>query len=339
MNKESFNLSFPHTLFINCTGSYILSIFDYFSKQKNNIDVLYFLTSYKLKYTPLIVEETKDKYNGNPWGFQLVKVYDKFDNPLFKGDTFIDFLSYLKGNFNILSNVISNREDINIIDYIVIAYQNGKIPIVSIDEFYNPNSPSFYNIKHNSHSILIKGVNYREQTVDVIDTESPSNYNMKFDDLRKCCEYSPFNNYHMVFYCDDYINLVNKGLDKLSSLINEDFINLLRTFINGIKFYDQNHKCDKEFIHNGIHFSILFQIIPFIKMRNDYINSVVHTNTINGIQELSDIVFKTWMNLSYIMLRNKHSNQFSLKAPIEFLEKIVEVEKKLYDNLHSGLIK
>lgn len=336
MNEFNRNLTFPDTMFINCTASYVVSAYNYFCDIKSKNDIFYFLLSCDLRYLPIDIRKAREQFNNNPWGFQLVKVYNSDGIPLFQNTSFLDFLLFLEKSFDIKAEVVSNHEDINIIDCIISQFKKRAAVIISIDEYFNPKSERFYNIAHNNHSLLIKKIDYLVEMFEVIDSESSEVYMIDFKDVESATKKSVFNNYHITLLCEKFTNYLEEHEKFIDMLLKKKFPELLKDFSEGISYYFFNYPYNVDYIYKGVHFSILFKIIPFIKMRTDFFskNIFVKEETYSFIKTTNTLL-DLWNNLSYIMLRGKYNNNYSIKLVLKRLEDICNLERKLNELLQE----
>jgi len=275
------DINYPKIMMIDCYCSYLFSI--YYAISNGKSDVLYFLFNYKLEYRKLNVEENKGTYGINPWHYQpfyLSKINKKDQSHR----SLIN--DYLKHNYNI---------EVSICDKINLENQNHNeniFYIINVDEYFIPENKERFMTEHSMHSLLIKKIDKTNQLVEVIDTERPTPYQIRFIDL-----YNSMNSIKSDSKCY-MINYQNyKGISNQDIEINTN--NLLFPYYDELIFELNQKNNDYKYILKGLHFSILYKIIPLVKLREQVLMNIGE----NDINTLSNKQVYEWTLISNLILK------------------------------------
>lgn len=328
MNQKVLKKS--ETLFIDCNGSYLLSAYSFFLNENNINDFLLYLADcefvYENKYND--IKNVEDK---NPWQFQPLKIINSEKQALFENNALLHFINFLKESFNLKINIIykSNKEDF-LKDYIIKSFNKEKLIIVNIDEYYISNNLSYYKKIHNSHGFLIKELNLMENLVTVIDSESEKNHTVKFDELAQAFNSDFYINYIISINGNDLVNNINYK-QTLNSFLNKNrgfsFIQNIIDDLETLFIKKKISNTEKKFHLKRFHFSFLFKIISYVKMRNHLLS----------IMKLLPDNFKDtarlWHQLANTMLMEIYSENYSIDQIINILLELKKNEEEIYSNI------
>ncbi|MGG0646526.1 BtrH N-terminal domain-containing protein [Bacillus mycoides] len=336
MQKNNYSLSIdnPEYFFVNCNGSYIVSAVNFFAKNKCSDDLLLFLANCKLKFLNLDLKETKEISNNNAWRFQLLKLCNSEGIPLFSGNTFLSLMEYVHKNFNINSHYIRNENPILTIEEIIESIVEGSPVIVKIDEYFNPASQYFYKQNHNTHSVLVKGVNYKEKYFEIIDTESKQLYNMEFKYLIDSFKYSIYRKDCIQLNCSNFENKINIEEFAKKYFAEDRIYSELNLFADRLPEYFKED--DPEFLLKGLLFSINYQIVPMLRGRSHLIMKFIDSD--KHFDELRNKVnnpYKLWMNLKFLILKKLKLKEGHHTNINEKIQNILDAERRILSEIKS----
>ena len=174
-------LEMPFVLYINCIGSYFYSIFQTVTPEGNINALLYYLSYGKLQYKKLVLEDVREKYADNPWGYQPVVIVDDVGQEL---GINMAFLNYLADIHHINVKVVDFiKDNFNLKKYYLAKVRKQNYCICSVDEYYLPSSERFYRKMHNKHYLLVKNFNYDFSIFEIIDSEKNKVVEIEYQDL------------------------------------------------------------------------------------------------------------------------------------------------------------
>ena len=324
MMKIYDSLSLSTTMFIDCVGSHLFNIYNYFSDENSKNDIMFYLLNCKLKYVKLDLDEIKKTYFDNPWGYQPVKLYTNSNGELFNMETYNEFCIFLSDTFNLAIYNENIDRSMDIIDNINLDMENDKVVIAFVDEKYIPHSLRFYNKQTNYHGLLIKKMDKDRRSYSVLDPEFSGEYEVPFENMREAIIANGAG--YVAVQCKNFKNeldIINRF--DVSNLGKMDFFT---DFIEDISYrLDSGTSDNPEYFHKGYYFSILFKIIPFVKMRNQYLKML--RNVSNDIISQSLKIQQLWQVLPEIMLKQANSSDFSKEIILSSLKQISDEETKL----------
>ncbi|MDT9722451.1 hypothetical protein QVE09_26470 [Paenibacillus sp. ClWae2A] len=329
MNKYFPMLGQPEFFFINCYGSYLISALKYFSNQGDIEDIQLFLNESKPVYKKLDVNVVKERENSNPWRFQPIQLVDSSNTALFTKLTINKLLQFLKNHFNIDYELLDydNYSHEEMLAQIIHRVCNDSLVIVSIDEFFNPINKKYHQKLHNTHAVLIKGVNTHEEYFEVIDIDFNQSYQISFYSLLQSFQY--YQKGHISLQCCGYKRNVVEQKASEKKLIN--FI--LSEEIHKLAYDLPGYYASKEiqFINRGLFFNIKFVLIPFAMSRLQMVK-ILRTNGIIGLAELEDLLSQAnrfWENMHFIMIRKLVSKDTDTDLIIAKYKEISEIENDI----------
>lgn len=327
MIKQYESLSLPTTMFMDCTGSYLLGIYNYLADESSKDDILFYLLNCRIKYVKLDLEELKKTYFNNPWGYQPVKLFTSTDKELFTLETYEEFCGFLRETFNfeVCNEGIDPSTDIN--DKINADMEHNKVVVAFVDEKYIPHNTKFYKKQTNYHGLLIKKTDTDAKRYFVIDPEYPQGYEVAFEHMKEAVEAGGLG--YTSVRCGEFRNglEINQTLDT-GNLGNLDFFTSLIEDIT----YRLNPDSDEnlEYFYRGYYCSILFKIIPFIKMRNHYLKKTGYVS--HEVLSQSEKIVLLWEELAPVMLTNLRLQDLTSGVVVEALKRIAGEEAKLNIN-------
>jgi hypothetical protein len=315
-------ISFPDYFFINCHGSYVVSVFKYFAGDQHVDDLLFFMADCKLISLNLDLEHTIETSNRNPWRFQLLRIANSENTPLFSGNTIDEFFEFLEKNFDIKTRRIPGDNPEFAIQQFINSVSKGFPVMINIDEYYNPSNANFFKKVHNIHSVLITGYDSSTRSFKVVDTEFKKPYFFDEQSLKDSLENSIFRKEYIEFSCENYTNKVNKDERSLVFFQEDRVSNHLENFY---EYFKKQYISDEyEYIYKSLMFTINYQIIPFIKARS--LNSKLYSSELKEKIELSS---KQWNNLRFLILKKLKLNDSSVINLHGVIEKIISLEKEI----------
>lgn len=300
--------------FINCLGTYAMSICDKYSKKDFLLEYLALCT---VEYVDLDLRNIQNEFNNNPWGYQLIKIKDKEGSELFTGGSFKRFIYYLEKTFNININKIDFSEGIDV--WKMLNKDENTEIVIEIDEYYISHNTLYYEKRHNPHAILLKTINLEYKTIEVLDTEYNSSYTVTKKEIEKAFHSSSYKNTIYLFDCMD-IQTVNKPiyLNHDLQIIKANFQSIANIFktIKNTNIINE----DAEFVFKGYLFSILYKIMPYFYMLS------IKSN-IGQINFIDSIAYNI-KRLSIIMMKKIFNNKYSFSDLWRFSN---DIENQIID--------
>ncbi len=321
-------LSHPEFPLLNCKATYIVSIYNFLANENSIDDIYIYCISYNLVYKYLDVNEVKKHFKSNPWGFQPVKLNIEEQSNL---------IVFLKNSFGINVNNYSFNDKADVIPKILQHFGRNEFVILSIDEFYNPHSKIFYNKEHNPHGILVKSINHIRKEVEILDTEDIETYTMKYEDIIKASYNTHYIKSYTIVNCQKFKNRINyeKEIEKIFYLNGS--LKFLEDLIKDIKFRIKDDTNGPEYYFKGYRFSVLFHIIPYIKMRMHIFGKfkIFNYGEYSYIFHEASYLLNLWKNLLSFMSNQIYLNMYLFNDVICQLEKIYKEEIFFYVNLNE----
>lgn len=319
IEKNNKELQYPKTMFFNCVGSYIGSIFEYFE----DIRYLIPLIKYKLMIdTDITLEKNM---MDNPWKYQVVFFNNEHDRFNIDQRYFDDIKLYFDTDIMKIKYKINN-----IFDFVSKQEKNSYI-IIGIDEFYIKKS-KFYKKIHNKHFLLLKGINYEQLNICVIDTERPPFYDINIQELVSAFHNSTFRKkecyivkYGGFCYNIEYDELMKKYYNNM--FIYSFSKSFFKRFVCDVKEKSFN----LNYINEAYRFCILFKIIPFVKLRSIVLMNSSYLRKYNKISVCEECL-RLWEQMAYLLLKRKIIASYDVRdmdGIYNIMKKILNVEKEL----------
>ncbi|MBN1604003.1 MAG: hypothetical protein JW915_20500 [Chitinispirillaceae bacterium] len=321
----------PSILFFNCLGSYFYSIVEYMGKPGKKHALLYYLCGYKIIYKRLILDEVKEKYADNPWGYQPVSIIDTKNQPISINN---DFFTYLYNTHNIIVKKIDMVGQEGLVDYII--RNNGKycFNICHVDEYYIVNSLKFYMKKHNRHYLLVKHADPQKRMIEIIDSEKNNTYTVMFEELSQAFYQSIFRRkaYYQVD-CSAFEDKVDRQLILQTYFSTSPSCAYLLPFMEDMEEKLATGYGDSQYYYRGYHYTVLSKIIPMVQMRNHLFADDKHMDAVKLTHDLS----VEWRDLSNFMLYKINRNDYTFVSLRKKLDRIYVKERELEELLNSLL--
>ena len=325
-------LSPPNIVFVDCMGSYFMSIYNYFSDQRSQDDLLFILSNCHLDYRPLSIEGLK-KTSVNPWLFQPVKLYSDTNIELFENGTSSLLFNYLLNKFNIESREIQYNSNIDLIDIVIKNTSKDKKIIIILDDFYIPHSKKCYQKYHNSHALLVESVFLKDKTIKVVDSEYSQIKTTGTEDLVRA--YHAKKGLLTIVECKRFDNTINYKMVFKKYLKNYKDNKYLTLFIDDLNSRFKNEKEHIRYIFEGVNYSILFKILPVVRMRYNLLCKLDERQKyLFPIKKTLELI-EVWKGLSLFLLRNIITNKLNTDYLLNRLVHIRELENRLIESLHS----
>lgn len=309
-------ISIPSILLINCVGSYLYSIIEHLNSEDEINGTLFYFRQGLLKYNVLQMDDVKQKYNDNPWGYQPIKIENQKGESLEIDDAFFRFLC---DNYY-LEIEKYDIEKYSLMDIFQMVNNDTSFLICMVDEFYLKKS-KFYNRKHNKHFLLIKSIDFRNETVEIVDSEEKSLYLVSFEEIEIAVRNSIYKRkkvYRVVGekYKSDYsLQMQVIGEKRLNSEFIIDMINDIKKKKNSIEF-------DFSYYYKGYYYNIISKIIP-------YCNMYLKMNDKNLVcREKLKTIISEWKNLSKMMHLRIYRNNIDGDS---LVAKLVKLNEKYYE--------
>lgn len=181
--------------------------------------------------------------------------------------------------------------------------------ICTVDEFYLKKS-KFYNRKHNKHFLLIKSIDYKNETIEIVDSEKNSLYSISFEEIEIAVQNSIYKRKKVYRvngekYKSNYsLQMQAKDEMRLNSDFIIDMINDIKRKKNSSEFY---------YYYKGYYYNIISKIIPYCNM---YLK--INIKDIVCHEKLKTIISE-WKNLSkimYLRLYRKNTDADGLVAKL-----------------------
>lgn len=308
-------ISKPPILLINCVGSYFYSILEHLNSEGEINGTLFYFGQSLLIYNELLIEDVKLKYCDNPWGYQPIKIENLAGECLEIDDSFFQFLCdryYLKmEKYDI--------EKYSLTDILKMVDNEVSFLICTVDEFYLKES-RFYKKKHNKHFLLIKSIDYKNEIIEIVDSEVNFLYSISFEEIEIAIRNSIYKR-KKVYLVDGEKYKSNYSLQmydkyKMSfEKLNSDFIT---DMINDIKNKKNPNDFDFSYYYKGYYYNIISKISPYCQI---YLQ-------MNGTDIICrkklKIIIKEWKNLSKIMYLRLYRNNLDVDGLILKLDAIQE---------------
>jgi hypothetical protein len=323
-------LATPKILFINCKGSYFLSIVNHMNQNKAENALLLYLAGYKLKYINLNIDTIKKTKADNPWGYQpinLIKSNGKFiqmpDN---------SFFLYLQATYRITveKKLISTEADL--LEHISFANNKDCFCICKIDEFFLRFSDKFYGVSHNAHSLLIKSINTNTQEIEIIDSEKIDIYTVTFAEIKEAFCKSIFP--EKALYLIDCRNYINGYIDKevLSERFNQSMptSDYLLYLLDDMRIKSSIYN-NREYFFRGYQFTIISKIVPVAIMREmvlEYYNTEIRYAAHN--------IAIAWQDLSNFMKYKIRREDYSIIPIQKKIHELYKLEQNLELKIATG---
>lgn len=310
--KDEQNDSNTFFLLINCVGSYLYSIMEHLKSEGEINGILLYLRQGILKYRELQMANVKKKYHDNPWGYQPIKIENQEGKSLEIDDFCFQFL------FKYYSLEIEKYdiEKYSLMDIFKSVDNDTSFLICTVDELYLSKS-KFYEKKHNKHFLLIKSIDYKNNTTEIVDSEVNSLYSITFKELENAIRNSSYKRKRIYRvngekYNRDY-SLQMQATYKIT--INSDFI---IDMINDIKRKREFDEYNFTYYYKGYYYNIISKIIPYYHM------CLKTGDKSNVCYEKLNYIVSGWKSLSKIMHLRIYRNNIDADALIVQLEKIYE---------------
>ena len=311
----------PNVLFLNCLGSYFCSIVDSLDKE-NQGSVLCYLAGVHLEYKSLKLQDIKEKYHENPWGYQPIQLNDQYGNTISIDN---DFFSYLQKEFNI--EIIKDNR--GLVDYLLIANYMNSFLICNVDEYYIPIDNQYYNNIHNKHFLLVRKYDKLLKKVEVIDSEKNKPYIIALNDFENAFYSNFFMNKLYLVNGQNYVNRIDMKCvrNRIEYLRNNN--NWLYGLIGDIKIIIQNQNIEFGYYYTGYYYNILSKVIPFFKMIQYVLKK---TKSIN--HDMVDDVLRELKYLCGYMRIMLNKNNCKIDSLVYKLNNIAMLLEQLYTVKH-----
>jgi len=296
--------------FINCLGTYAMSICDEYS---NKVFLLEYLEPCAVEYVDLNLRNIQKEFNNNPWGYQLIKIKDMESNELFTSASFKRFICYLEKTFKIKRIDFTEGVDV----WTVLNKEHGTEIIIEIDEYYISHNVICYEKQHNPHAVLLKSISLEDETIEVLDTEYSNSYTITKKEIEQAFYSSSYKNAIYLFDCKT-VQTVDKSICSNHTLrVPEENLRSIAKFFETIKNTNIINE-DAEFVFKGYLFSVLYKIMPYFYM--------ITAKSNMEQRKLIDSITYNIKRLSMIMMKKIFNNKYSFSDLQEFSD---DIEKQI----------
>jgi hypothetical protein len=325
MAKE---LQLPSTLLATCRTSYFVSAYEYFASHEYKDDFIFLIANCPLKFCDLDANIMKKQYNNNPWAYQQVKLFS-CNNFLFSDDRSLDEICDFLHLFDIDIMRYELEEKSVLIDAVIEQLSLNKVVILSVDEFYNPHNPNYYQKGYNKHYLGVRSIQPMKQTIEIIDTEQSTPYYLSYDDI-----FIAYENPFYVISCGKYKNQINlqEILKKYRSHHCDD--QYLDHFIIRIKQDLFTFKSrDINYFLRGYLFCVTYQIIPVVKLRWILFKRLyAKSQSIGNLLLILEELYQEWNDIRLILVKCVYTNCIKTHF-LNHLSILIDKEKSILKSI------
>ena len=304
-------------LFLNCLGSYFYSIVEECSRSDKTSSLIYYLATGSISFRSLSMDDVRQKNGDNPWGYQPVIITNEQGEQLAINN---DFFNYLYKEYGI---AVCSYDAGAYADTMqsVMRYANKDVyQILTVDEYYLPQSKRFYLNYHNKHSLLMQDFDEKNEKICVVDSEKIDQYKIGFADLSRAIQESIYKSKrHYVVDCREYHSNVKKEELHQRYVLQpkqSDFIDFLLADIS-----EKMHTDQQDYFYKGYYYTILSKIVPYNQMLvylYDGINRDLYLN--------AKRVLNAWKSLYRFMLFSMQKNTQDLQMVINKIHSISKLD-------------
>jgi len=305
------------TPFWNCEGSYFSMILESLVGANSYQDFLILLAPYHIVSKSL--ELPDDIMNKNSWTYQPITIINQVGCEFAINNEFFEQIEYY---FHIRCEIEYPKDIVRELDKLDVE---KCCFIINVDEFFFKDNKTYYSKKHNKHSLLIQKINKMQKTVLLYDSESAKSYEATYDDVAKMFHHSIYRHRacKKIHYSDytDALNIRKDFQTYLCTILRSEWMTeFFHTMIGDLSLDKVNF-----YALQGYRYTILFKILPYIKMRTILSRTLCHPNKIEIIEQIEGM-WECFHNIIYIQLLRR---QLILEEIDQSIKQIIKGESNL----------
>lgn len=251
----------PNVKVMSCIFDRIFSAFRYFAgNSPHQMDLFLYLLEMDLTYRP---EIRAQPLPDDPWFYSCIGFQNHVpDNPQAQTDAYAPLNHFLQA-YNLHISYQENLDFPALVLELIKSFQENKVTILLIDQFYNRHSSYYHKMQNANHALLIKGMDTQQQQITICDKKDIS---YSFEEVK---------------------DMMTGGIIQLSCLDDKGFfqatpnypviyqnskqkLNLLETIAPFFQEIEQTMRQESKiaFYAKAYYMSTLYQLIPFVTARD-----------------------------------------------------------------------